>query len=106
MNQLPSVGHGNHFEGDTEVAPSGRLEAAELAVVEQATGVMMALGRLNTRQARLALAEVCRRTGITLDRIAELLTAWTSTGELNLGLRSALEEAIRHQRPAPSRRTL
>jgi hypothetical protein len=48
-------------------------------VVEQATGVMMALGRLDTGQARLALSEVSRRTGLALGRIAELLTAWAST---------------------------
>ncbi|MFD5635660.1 ANTAR domain-containing protein [Streptomyces sp. NPDC127077] len=106
MSQLPGVGHGECSEGGIEVSPCcrPRHKAAEQAVVEQATGVMMALGRLDTGQARLALSEVSRRTGIALGRIAELLTAWASTGELNLGLRIALEEAIRHQRPAPSRR--
>ncbi|MFE2537812.1 ANTAR domain-containing protein [Streptomyces sp. NPDC059371] len=108
MSQLPTIGHGERSEGGTEVSPCGRprREEAEQAVIERATGVMMALGRLETGQARLALSEVSRRTGIALGRIAELLTAWASTGELNLGLRIALEEAIRHQRPAPSRRKL
>lgn len=75
-------------------------EGAAQAVTDQAVGVVMALGRLRADQARTVLAGVSRRTSITLLRIAELVTAWASSGELNLGIRIALEEAIRHQRPA------
>lgn len=57
----------------------------------------MALGRLRAEQAGTVLTEVSRRTNVTLRRIAELLTAWVHTGELNLGIRIALEEAIRRQ---------
>ncbi|MGW3661920.1 ANTAR domain-containing protein [Streptomyces sp. NPDC005141] len=67
------------------------------AVTEQAMGVVMALGRLHADQARTVLTEVSQRTDITLRRIAELLTAWAPSGELNLGIRIALEEAIRGQ---------
>lgn len=67
------------------------------AVIDQATGVVMALGRLRAEQAGTVLTEVSRRTNVTLRRIAELLTAWVHTGELNLGIRIALEEAIRRQ---------
>ncbi|MGW1963864.1 ANTAR domain-containing protein [Streptomyces sp. NPDC001935] len=107
MSRRPGLGHGERSAGNSEMPHSDRprSEGDGQAVVERATGVMMALGRLDTDQAGLALSEVSRRTGIDLGRIAELLTAWTSTGELNLGLRIALEEAIRHQRPASSRRT-
>ncbi|WP_443062119.1 ANTAR domain-containing protein [Streptomyces sp. NBC_00386] len=67
------------------------------AVIDQATGVVMALGRLRADQARTVLTEVSQRTNVTLYRIAELLTAWAHTSELNLGIRIALEEAIRQQ---------
>ncbi|MFF3886119.1 ANTAR domain-containing protein [Streptomyces sp. NPDC001914] len=64
---------------------------------EQAVGIVMAIGRLGADQARAVLAEVAQRSHITLRRIAGLVTAWVSSGELNLGIRIALEEAIRHQ---------
>ncbi|MFE1288131.1 ANTAR domain-containing protein [Streptomyces sp. NPDC058751] len=72
------------------------------AVTEQAVGIVMALGRLRPDQARTVLAEVSQRTNITLRRIAELVTAWAACGELNLGIRIALEESIR-SRPRPPR---
>ncbi|MET7746004.1 hypothetical protein [Streptomyces sp. NPDC005385] len=70
--------------------------------------MVMALGRLDGVQAATVLSEVSQRTGIALGRIGELLTAWAPTGELNLGLRIALEEGIRDQhrvapRPEPAR---
>ncbi|MFF2364634.1 ANTAR domain-containing protein [Streptomyces sp. NPDC058122] len=68
-----------------------------LEAVEQAVGIVMALGRLRADQARAVLEEVSQRAHITLRRIAELLTDWVSSGELNLGIRIALEESIRHQ---------
>jgi hypothetical protein len=74
----------------------GQIPGAQ-AVTDQAVGIVMALGRLSTDQARTALMEVSRRTNIAMRRIAELLTAWASCGELNLGIRIALEEAIRDQ---------
>ncbi|MFF4537054.1 ANTAR domain-containing protein [Streptomyces aureus] len=65
--------------------------------VEQAVGIVMALGRLRADQARPVLGEVSQRARIPLCRIAELLSAWVASGELNLGIRIALEEAIRRQ---------
>ncbi|MFF3412987.1 ANTAR domain-containing protein [Streptomyces sp. NPDC002742] len=96
---------------ETLAAPATADEAATLqkqpsqpprerpvhAVIDQATGVVMALGRLRADQARTVLTEVSQRINVTLYRIAELLTAWAHTSELNLGIRIALEEAIRQQ---------
>lgn len=117
VGQLLGLGHSEE--------PSSRLEKELIsqaalpqhgeacqAAVERATGVVMALGRLDAVQAGLVLSDVCRRTGIALSRVADLLTVWAPTGELNLGLRIALEEAIRDQhrgsptgaRPAPEHR--
>ncbi|MFD9405261.1 ANTAR domain-containing protein [Streptomyces sp. NPDC060011] len=75
-------------------------DEARQAVVERARGVVMVLGRLDAGQAGAVLSEVSRRTGVARVRIAELLTVWVPTGELNLGLRIALEEAIRDQHRA------
>ncbi|MFF3420053.1 ANTAR domain-containing protein [Streptomyces sp. NPDC002698] len=87
-------------------AAQPQRDGVRQAVVEHATGVVMALGRFDAGKAGTVLSEVSDRTGITLGRVAELLAAWVPTGELNLGLRIALEEAIRdHQhraRPAPA----
>ncbi|MFD5723533.1 ANTAR domain-containing protein [Streptomyces sp. NPDC127036] len=69
-------------------------------VMHQAVGIVMALGRLSACQAWTVLTEVSQRTNIPPLRIAGLLTSWTSCGELNLGIRIALEEAIRTQRRA------
>ncbi|MFF2100561.1 ANTAR domain-containing protein [Streptomyces sp. NPDC058202] len=67
-------------------------------MTEQAVGMVMALGRLSADQARSVLTRVSQRANITLGRAAGLLTAWAFSGELNLGIRIALEEAIRERR--------
>lgn len=73
--------------------------------IPQATGVVMALGRLDASRAVAVLSEVSQRTGIAVELVAELLTVWAPSGELNLGLRIALEEAIRGQHRSTRRRT-
>ncbi|MGW0966545.1 ANTAR domain-containing protein [Streptomyces sp. NPDC002516] len=113
MSQLLTHGHGERQpparteNEQTPQAAQPQRDGARQAVVEHATGVVMALGRFDADEAGAVLSEVSHRTGTTLDRIAELLTAWVTTGELNLGLRMAMEEAIRDHRhqshpiPAP-----
>ncbi|MGW6256275.1 ANTAR domain-containing protein [Streptomyces sp. NPDC055085] len=105
MSQLLTLGHGEQPPGrpDNEHTPQPGQplrQGTVQAVVERATGVVMALGRLDAGQAGLVLSAVSRRTGIAQDRLAELLTVWAPTGDLNLGLRIALEEAIRDQHRA------
>ncbi|MFD5818745.1 ANTAR domain-containing protein [Streptomyces sp. f51] len=107
MSQMLTHGHGEQPAARTEneqipQAAQPRHEGARQAVVEHATGVVMALGRFDAGEAGRALAEVSDRTGLTPVRAAELLTDWLTTGELNLGLRIALEEAIRDRRRAQS----
>ncbi|MFF2364591.1 hypothetical protein ACFVU0_18075 [Streptomyces sp. NPDC058122] len=110
MSQMLTHGHGEqptaHTEDEqTPQAAQSQRDGARQAVVEHATGVVMALGRFDAGQAGTVLSEVSDRTGITSVRAAELLTAWVTTGELNLGLRIAMEEAIRDRRrvhPAPA----
>ncbi|WP_406368530.1 ANTAR domain-containing protein [Streptomyces sp. NBC_00647] len=87
-----------HEVGALQERPSTPQNPGANTVRDQAVGIVMALGRLPADQARTVLTEVSQRTNITLLRIAGLLTAWASCGELNLGIRIALEEAIRAQR--------
>ncbi|MFD5721459.1 ANTAR domain-containing protein [Streptomyces sp. NPDC060011] len=77
-----------------QIRPLERDRGAD-AVMDQATGIVMALGRMRADQAQTVLTKVSQRTRIEPDRIAGLLTTWASRGELNLGIRLALEEAIR-----------
>ncbi|MFF3418523.1 ANTAR domain-containing protein [Streptomyces sp. NPDC002698] len=84
--------------GTPRERPSMPQNPGANTVRDQAVGIVMALGRLPADQARTVLTEVSQRTNVTLLRIAGLLTAWVSCGELNLGIRIALEEAILAQR--------
>ncbi|MEV6019189.1 MULTISPECIES: ANTAR domain-containing protein [unclassified Streptomyces] len=111
MSQLPTQGPGEQLGVRTEneqmpQAAQPQRDGVRQVVVEHATGVVMALGRCDAVQAETVLSEVSHRTGITMGRVAELLTDWVTTGELNLGLRMALEEAIRdhrhHVHPVPA----
>ncbi|MFF0190857.1 hypothetical protein [Streptomyces sp. NPDC005244] len=64
-------------------------------MTDQATGIVMALGHTSAGQARTVLTDISRRTRVEPARIAGLLAGWASSGELNLGIRIALEEVIR-----------
>ncbi|MCX5008561.1 ANTAR domain-containing protein [Streptomyces sp. NBC_00638] len=86
-----------HEVGALQERPSMPQNPGANTVRDQAVGIVMALGRLPADQARTVLTEVSQRTNVTLLRIAGLLTDWASRGELNLGIRIALEEAIRAQ---------
>jgi hypothetical protein len=95
---IPRTAATAHEAGVLPERPGTPRNPGANTVREQAVGIVMALGRLPADQARTVLTEVSQRTGVTLLRIAGLLTAWVSCGELNLGIRIALEEAIRAQR--------
>ncbi|WUG05357.1 ANTAR domain-containing protein [Streptomyces sp. NBC_00467] len=69
--------------------------ASRGAVIDQAMGIVMALGRLPANEAWNVLREVSQRTNSKLSLVAQLLTAWAESGELHLGIRIALEEAVR-----------
>ncbi|MET9667973.1 ANTAR domain-containing protein [Streptomyces sp. NPDC006475] len=76
------------------------------AVIDQAIGIVMALGRLPADEAWNVLREVTQRTNSKPHLVAQLLTAWAGSGELHLGVRIALEEAVRERearegRPGP-----
>lgn len=73
--------------------------ASPTAVIDQAMGIVMALGRLPANEAWNVLREVTQRTNSKLHLVSQLLTAWAESGELHLGVRIALEEAVRGRKP-------
>ncbi|MFF7206524.1 ANTAR domain-containing protein [Streptomyces sp. NPDC008141] len=65
------------------------------AAIDQAMGIVMALGRLTADQAWDVLREVSQRTNIKMRQLAHEITSWAHTGELHLSIRVALEQAVR-----------
>ncbi|MGX1541099.1 ANTAR domain-containing protein [Streptomyces adustus] len=69
------------------------------AVVDQAIGMMVALGRLSPEQGWAVLKEVSQHTNIKLRHVAELILAWGYDGEISPEIRAELEEALDRHGP-------
>ncbi|MFD9436998.1 ANTAR domain-containing protein [Streptomyces sp. NPDC060002] len=67
---------------------------ASHAVVDQAIGVMVALGRMTPDQGWLVLKEVSQHTNIKLRNVAELILVWGRTGEMPDEIRARLEDLL------------
>ncbi|MEU5099223.1 ANTAR domain-containing protein [Streptomyces sp. NPDC020996] len=67
---------------------------ASHAVVDQAIGMVVALGRLSPDEGWQVLREVSQHTNIKLRNIAELILIWGRNGTLPPEIRSELEEAL------------
>jgi hypothetical protein len=79
------------------------------AVVDQAIGMMVVLGRLAPDEGWLVLKEVSQHTNIKLRNVAELILIWGRTGVMPEQIRIALEDALDRHGPtqipgAPPRR--
>ncbi|GGW76795.1 ANTAR domain-containing protein [Streptomyces lucensis JCM 4490] len=64
------------------------------AVVDQAIGMIVALGRVTPEQGWEILKEVSQHTNIKLRNIAELILIWGRRGEIPEDVRARLEEAL------------
>jgi ANTAR domain len=64
------------------------------ATVDQAIGMMVALGRVTPDEGWAVLREVSQLTNIKLRNIAELILIWGRTGDLPSDVRAPLEEAL------------
>ncbi|MFJ5777046.1 ANTAR domain-containing protein [Streptomyces sp. NPDC093094] len=75
------------------------------AVVDQAIGVLMAVGGLRAERSWEVLKDVSQRTNVKLRVVAEHIVRWVDRGELpddvRAALRAALGEAFREQRGTP-----
>ncbi|CAL9637883.1 ANTAR domain-containing protein [Streptomyces sp. enrichment culture] len=69
------------------------------AVVDQAIGMMVALGRVAPDEAWAVLREVSQHTDLKLRRVAELILLWGSSGEIPAEIREELEAALDRHGP-------
>lgn len=64
------------------------------AVVDQAIGMMVALGRVAPDQGWAVLREVSQHTNIKLRNVAELIIIWGQKGDLPPDIRATLEDTL------------
>ncbi|MGW4567816.1 ANTAR domain-containing protein [Streptomyces sp. NPDC004561] len=64
------------------------------AVVDQAIGMMVALGRVTPDQGWQVLREISQHTNIKLRNVAELILIWGRRGDIPADVRAALEETL------------
>ncbi|MFD5636687.1 ANTAR domain-containing protein [Streptomyces sp. NPDC127077] len=64
------------------------------AVVDQAIGVVLALGGLTPHEGWDVLRAISQRTNIKLRSVAELLIEWVRTKELRADIRAELERQL------------
>ncbi|MFD8421783.1 ANTAR domain-containing protein [Streptomyces sp. NPDC059466] len=73
------------------------------AVVDQAIGIILAMGHLTPEQGRVVLQDVSEATGIKLRHVSELIVDWARTGQLCSDIRTALDHQLtQHAPPAPA----
>ncbi|WP_345624374.1 ANTAR domain-containing protein [Streptomyces ziwulingensis] len=69
------------------------------AVVDQAIGMVVALGRVAPDQAWAVLKEISQHTNVKLRSVAELILVWGRTGAMPAEIRAALEDALDRHGP-------
>ncbi|MDX3314315.1 ANTAR domain-containing protein [Streptomyces sp. NPDC054884] len=72
---------------------------ASHAVVDQAIGVVVALGRLTPDEGWAVLKEVSQHTNVKLRSVAELILLWGRRGELPPDIRAVLEAVLDRHGP-------
>ncbi|MFJ8537030.1 ANTAR domain-containing protein [Streptomyces sp. NPDC093591] len=69
------------------------------AVVDQAIGMVVALGRVSPEQGWAVLKDVSQHTNIKLRQVAELILGWGRDGEMPPEISVELEEALERRGP-------
>ncbi|WP_369240892.1 ANTAR domain-containing protein [Streptomyces sp. R21] len=64
------------------------------AVVDQAIGMMVALGRISPEMGWVVLREVSQRTNIKLRNIAEMILIWGGKGDMPPDVRAVVEDTL------------
>ncbi|MEU9370690.1 ANTAR domain-containing protein [Streptomyces avermitilis] len=64
------------------------------ALVDQAIGVVLAVGQLTPEQGWEVLRNISQKTNIKLRHVAELIVDWARTGELPAEIRGQLEREL------------
>ncbi|MEU0970923.1 ANTAR domain-containing protein [Streptomyces sp. NPDC005917] len=70
------------------------------AVVDQAIGMVVALGRVTPDEGWEVLKEVSQHTNVKLRNVAELILIWGRTGDMPARIRAELEDALDRYGPA------
>ncbi|GAA5215759.1 ANTAR domain-containing protein [Streptomyces thinghirensis] len=69
------------------------------AVVDQAIGMVVVLGRVTPDEGWIVLKEVSQHTNIKLRNVAEMILIWGRTGVMPPEIRAALEDALDRHGP-------
>ncbi|MDT7845680.1 ANTAR domain-containing protein [Streptomyces justiciae] len=94
----PSDEAGRIFELQEEVEQLKEAVASH-AVVDQAIGMMVALGRVTPDEGWEVLKDVSQRTNIRLRNVAEFILIWGRDGRMPPEIRVELEAALDRHGP-------
>ncbi|MFF4563986.1 ANTAR domain-containing protein [Streptomyces sp. NPDC001435] len=97
---------GERYEAETDRIFELQEEVHQLkeavashAVVDQAIGMVVALGRVTPDQGWAVLKDVSQHTNIKLRNVAELILIWGRTGDMPPEIRAELEDALDRHGP-------
>ncbi|WP_405576490.1 ANTAR domain-containing protein [Streptomyces sp. NBC_01092] len=101
MAQVPDESDDGSERGVELEAEVDQLKEAVVshAVVDQAIGMVVALGRVTPEQGWEVLKEVSQHTNIKLRHVAELILIWGRDGRMPSEIRVELEEALERLGP-------
>ncbi|MFF7731562.1 ANTAR domain-containing protein [Streptomyces sp. NPDC007984] len=91
---MPTDGGSDRVLALQEEVQQLKAAVASHAVVDQAIGMVVALGRISPDQGWAVLKEVSQHTNIKLRNVAELILVWGRTGVMPEEIRAALEDAL------------
>ncbi|MGW6547759.1 ANTAR domain-containing protein [Streptomyces massasporeus] len=91
---MPTDGGSDRIFALQEEVQQLKEAVASHAVVDQAIGMVVALGRISPDQGWAVLKEVSQHTNIKLRNVAELILVWGRTGVMPEEIRVALEDAL------------
>jgi hypothetical protein len=75
-----------------------RQAVSSHAVIDQAIGVVLAVGELTPEEGWEVLRRTSQRTNVKLRRVAEAVVEWARTGELPEAVKTELEREIQLSR--------
>ncbi|MFJ4693172.1 ANTAR domain-containing protein [Streptomyces sp. NPDC088766] len=101
MRRVPSESRGETDRIAELQREVGQLKdaVASHAVVDQAIGVIVGLGRMTPDGGWTVLKEVSQHTNIKLRSVAELILLWGRSGRMPEGIRAELEDAVDRHGP-------
>ncbi|MEU6810053.1 ANTAR domain-containing protein [Streptomyces sp. NPDC046831] len=91
--QEPGDGADRVLQLEQEVAQLKEAVTSH-AVVDQAIGMMVALGRIPPDEGWAVLKEISQHTNVKLRNVAELVLLWGRTGEMPEEIEAELEAAL------------